>query len=275
VSLVLIEGIDRSGKSTLAGRLAQELDAAAVMHFSAPKAGALEEYVRPLLAYRPRRGATVLDRGHIGEAVWPEFFGREPRMDALERKWIELFMMSRGAVYVHADRDTPGLERAWAEAEEAGEPEPLDAGLIEAARVRYIEEMRDAGPPIVGYTHDRLDELAPLIAETARNQAGFAEPGLRISDEWIGNHRPAALLVARGAADVVHVPRPGDAPFAELMAVAGGRWRECAVCAAPRRARDLRDLWSYLGQPVVVWAGEDAEAAVFAADLPRDDDVPF
>jgi len=111
---VLIEGVDRTGKSTLAAEL-QRLTDADVHHFSAPVPGnnALQEYVEPFLDYRPGTDRhVVLDRGHIGELVWPRYFGRSSLIDPPTKAAIDGFLFQRGALLVSTWRDKDEIREA-------------------------------------------------------------------------------------------------------------------------------------------------------------------
>src|SRR4249920_1716146 len=113
--LIVIEGIDRTGKSTLATSLAVATGGD-IIHAAKPTKHPIDEYVGPLINYDPTDtsddNTLILDRWHIGELVWPGFFGRSSALDDAVFRWIEMFMKSRGAVYVWADRtDTD----AWIE----------------------------------------------------------------------------------------------------------------------------------------------------------------
>jgi hypothetical protein len=84
MSLIIIEGIDRSGKSTLAREF--ESQGYRYVHFSAPnskyyKSGYvgpsyLDEMVDFLVSLSGQN--VVLDRSHYGELVWPYVYGRNP-----------------------------------------------------------------------------------------------------------------------------------------------------------------------------------------------------
>jgi thymidylate kinase len=88
--IVLIEGVDGTGKSTLAHELHKHGSRRALLHAGPPRSLSIfNEYVQPLqIAYD---GWTVIcDRWHLGEAVWPTIFGRESMYDhGLSMNWVE------------------------------------------------------------------------------------------------------------------------------------------------------------------------------------------
>src|ERR687897_2440373 len=81
--LVILEGPDGAGKSTLSRELAASLRAAypadsiSEFHKGPPHHHPLVEYEQPLFHYRPGTGRHIIcDRWHVGEAVYPEVLGR-------------------------------------------------------------------------------------------------------------------------------------------------------------------------------------------------------
>lgn len=146
MALVYLEGVDHTGKSTLASelkRLFEERDPGhdtRVLHFGAPRSNALHEYMEPIVNYDHEREHLVLDRFHVGEAVWPKYFGRESRMTDIERFLIEQFLVSVGAVGVLAQRSDVGIRASFEAAADRGEPEPL--------RPEHI------GPAIADFEHE-------------------------------------------------------------------------------------------------------------------------
>src|SRR5262245_36173568 len=105
--LIILEGPDGTGKTSLAQRLAVQLavkyprDRVEVLHrgVPSPTSHPLDEYVLPLLDYGPNEGRHIVcDRWHWGEYVYPRALKRESRMDDAVFRYVELFLQSRGAV---------------------------------------------------------------------------------------------------------------------------------------------------------------------------------
>lgn len=72
---VIIEGPDACGKSTLAEKLVNKYG----MHYVHFPSADLDAHMNSLLSDN-----TVFDRFHIGELVYPEIYGREPKFNGLE-----------------------------------------------------------------------------------------------------------------------------------------------------------------------------------------------
>lgn len=181
--LFVVEGVDRTGKSTLCDRLEERCrhpddvfmpgHSVERLHFSAPQKDALEEYLAPIADYRPGANEdVVVDRHYLGELVWPEIFGREPRMTRLECSCIESFLKLRGALCVWAWRDPIDLEEACVD-------EPC------AGKARYAQELFDGGVSrsILRwrfYTHGDTIEDIVLGAKQAERDATWNFPSRRI-----------------------------------------------------------------------------------------------
>jgi hypothetical protein len=160
VALIYIEGVDHTGKSTLAGelkRLLKERDphhVVRVLHFGAPEADALHEYIGPILDYSHEAEHLVLDRFHVGEAVWPRYFGRESRMTEVERALIEQFLTSIGAVGVLAQRPEISVRASFEASAARGEPEPLAVEDIGPAISDFEREFHEVVlTPRLYYNH--------------------------------------------------------------------------------------------------------------------------
>jgi thymidylate kinase len=80
-AIIILEGLDGTGKSTLASRLYKSLSTPlAILHAGPPVATTLiREYVWPL-GIASNGYVVICDRWHLGERVWPEIFDRESLM---------------------------------------------------------------------------------------------------------------------------------------------------------------------------------------------------
>jgi thymidylate kinase len=108
--LIIVEGPDGVGKTTFVEGLHKYLEAREpwhsheVIHRGVPWDHPLDEYVEPLISYRPgRRQNVIADRWHVGEWVYPSIFGRKTQADRAVWYYIEMFLQSRGALTVYLD----------------------------------------------------------------------------------------------------------------------------------------------------------------------------
>lgn len=102
MALVLLEGLDRTGKSTVAAyfnKIGFE-----VIHLSAPPKGSTpDQYLNDMMELLQSAATKdlVLDRTHYGELVWPHIYGRKPLLD---EEAIEALREIEDAV---------GVQRIW------------------------------------------------------------------------------------------------------------------------------------------------------------------
>lgn len=82
MALVLLEGLDRTGKSTVAAYF--ETLGFEKVHLSAPAKGTTpDQYLQDMidLISSASNKDIVLDRTHYGELVWPQIYSRKPLLD--------------------------------------------------------------------------------------------------------------------------------------------------------------------------------------------------
>jgi hypothetical protein len=106
--LIVLEGTDGTGKSSLADRLAEGLDGSGyhnvdVWHRSAPTTHPLNDYV-------PGEGRhLILDRWHWGERVWPKIFDRKSDYDHEMFFHTEMLLQALGALVIRCTDDPEAI----------------------------------------------------------------------------------------------------------------------------------------------------------------------
>lgn len=104
--LIILEGVDGAGKSTLASAIKKEIekahpnDTVEYIHASQIKGTVYEEYVEPLDNYTPTSGRhIIIDRWHVGERIYGPLYRDSSGYDSSRGsyEWIELFLGSKGA----------------------------------------------------------------------------------------------------------------------------------------------------------------------------------
>lgn len=203
MSLIIVEGADGAGKSTLCEKISDEVrrrhpsDKVDVWRRGAPLPGvhAVNEYVTPLYGYRPWTGRHIIcDRWHVGEYVYPRVYDRNTSMTPGVYLYTELFLASRGAVVVYVtppvDVITRNLARRVAEGGPLGETPPLDvvshhfsaahkSSMLSTYRVSRAFDAR---------------EIACKVVDLAESTAAFST---RLSTycTYVGSTHPSVLLV--------------------------------------------------------------------------------
>lgn len=76
--IIIIDGPDGTGKTTLAEKFSKSLPNAAVIHWGAPTEDDwYSEYVEPVEAALRHYESIICDRGFFAEPMWARIFGRE------------------------------------------------------------------------------------------------------------------------------------------------------------------------------------------------------
>jgi thymidylate kinase len=108
--IILIEGTDGTGKTTLANAIAAKAGSrTAVFHAGPPENKAyLNEYILPL-TIATDGWTCICDRWHLGEPVWSEVFDRKPiltyeQLHIVEKR-LEAFDVLIATLYLTRDED--------------------------------------------------------------------------------------------------------------------------------------------------------------------------
>lgn len=106
--LVIIEGCDKSGKTTLAKKLSDKLKWP-ICHFSAPGDDPAEEYAK----FAKQQGDFICDRFFVGELVYGPLLRNKNSMSSLEIKTIERICRLNGNLLIHMDLDYSVIEKRF------------------------------------------------------------------------------------------------------------------------------------------------------------------
>lgn len=274
--LIILEGVDRSGKSTLAKMITDLLrrlhpaDRVELLRAGPPMKHPLDEYERPLFHYRPGSGHHIIcDRWHIGERVYPSVFGRKTALTNAGTSHIEAFLRSRGAllVYLHA---APSVLDARLDAERRATP---GSSLVDSAQLtvsRHIMDVEARASTLVRYEVDTtLDRDMTFRASNVIRVAETLERNvLQIAElrTYVGSENPHLLLLdnARHAARAAADPTPALMPYPAtsghflLSAIDPFASRSDFGLLNVNDVDDARRAWEILGEPPAVALGVDA-----------------
>lgn len=295
--MIVIEGPDCTAKSTLADRITEVIKRAepnadvTLFHRGPPSAHPLDEYVAPLLDYRPRTGRHVVcDRWHVGETIYPALFDRWTDMTEDVRWYVELFLRSRGALLVLCRAPDAFLVECGVARDE---PSRTVETLVAAAHGFNAYAARTALPlVVVDAIDDVLDApdddltVAERIVALANDEDWFTEH-LNPFTTYVGPPRPHLLLLGdrRGPAST-ELTHYGQWPAFVPRASTSGAWllstlliEELSVPThglltgnvGIANACDVDDpaaLWRALDEPEVVALGVNAHRALRRSHVP-------
>ncbi len=159
--IICIEGVDRSGKTTLVKEL--EKKGFKSIHFSSPdKKFSQPGYVGPTYAetlaelFVSLAGQNVvLDRSHYGESVWSQVYNRTPMLDHDD---IDMLRQLEGEDVRRILMHDPDINSHWARCVE--NKEPLTQVQFAQARQKFYMMGE-----IYGFEVKTLNDIPQLIAE--------------------------------------------------------------------------------------------------------------
>jgi hypothetical protein len=155
--IIVIEGVDRTGKTTLARDLAEMIDGT-YMHWGAPEhANWYDEYLAPLEGHDDDH--LVIDRHYLGELIWPRILGRDAILSETQADFVAHHLVSLGAVGVLATRDPADLELACLD-------EPC-VGRASEAQGAFLSAAQHSPLPFIHYQHGDRDRVIDVL-ELAR-----------------------------------------------------------------------------------------------------------
>lgn len=196
--LILCEGPDGSGKTTLVAELADALRTTYPTHLvevrrcgvPPPDSHPLDLYATPLLSYRPGSGHHVIyDRLHVGEWVYPAVLGRPTRADEPSWRWLDLLLASRGALLVHGVADVATLvTNVVRRGDDLVSPEQLAA-----VATGYAERLLLSRLPRFDHRLGDAFAVAEIIARA--RQTEYVVRHLTPFVTYAGPARPAYLLL--------------------------------------------------------------------------------
>lgn len=245
--LVIVEGIDATGKTTLARTIASAA-VATYKHSSAPTREPIDEYADESFRVGDR---VVFDRWHWGERVWPSVFGRSSNFTSAQFAYTERFLESRGAIVVHATTDDLHATRDRIVAR--GEDAP-SINELAMWRSKFDDVARQSRLKFCTHSVEQPAVMLPLFV-AAKRRANRAADLLRISPEYVGSLNPDVLYVC----DEMLTPRTPEGAY---LWAALGSTANIGVTTTP-----VPDFWELLGKPRIVAIGNKSAAQLATCGL--------
>lgn len=209
--LIICEGVDGSGKSTLVDELKRRLPKARVLHRGPPQRDPLEEYELDLQDYQPGTGQHVIcDRWHVGEMIYGPLYRGESKLKGSGAWHIEALLQSRGAVLVHLDLDLRDVQRRLAKRGE----DYLQAEHVEHVHREYKRLFRQTPVRTLTFSEQLTRENVDHILEVGAHYECKATP-LAAFTTYVGPTSPTILALGEKRG-------PTDQRFTTAFAPLGG-----------------------------------------------------
>lgn len=201
--LIVVEGCDGVGKTTLAEALVERLGRGAELrHLGPPVRHPLEECVLDLDDYRPGVGRhVVVDRLHLGELIYGPIYRGESRLGRIDgpgHRWVDAWLRSVGALVVHVDAE---LETVLARIDVRGDDyvkvEHLERILNEyrhAFRVSTTTRRATQWPPTPDTPSEAEAAVEGLVQVAAMLEKKAARSPLA-GHRFVGDPTPEVILV--------------------------------------------------------------------------------
>lgn len=264
MSLIVLEGVDGVGKTTLVERLADMLDEDVVIkHCGPPKGDILKEYEWTLATqYRPFDVDMVCDRWHVGERVYGPLLRGASKLTPAMVQHIEMFLQSRGAMrlIIDAPLDTV-IARFTKRGDDLVTPEQITAiwDWYRDYAVKYDWAVIDSN-----ITDQHLRQIIEN-AQYLEKQASVLE----LWPSYVGPRWPRYLFLgdARNGNDAAHGRPRYPSAFVPYKDTSGHfllkALEEAGVPRSYGVANACEDklvtaLWTTLGKPLVVTLGHNA-----------------
>lgn len=277
--LIILEGADGTGKSTVAQELANVLGAK-VLHRGPPGQDVITEYARDIQWYRPGQGTHVVcDRWHLGELIYGPLLRGSSAFTRESLAHVEKVLQTRGALLVVLDGDAAEIRgRLRRRGDDLVREDQID-GILAAYRdvktrlprynargqspaavaehaARFAAHL-DAGTELLGAFSTYVGSMYPdyLLVGEQRNGPPYPDqaaltPGPATSGRYLYEALPDAILDGCGFVNALEddvaalLPILRDPPVCALGVKAADRLREAGVrCSSAPHPQYVRRFY--------------------------------
>lgn len=264
---VALEGVDGSGKTTLAKAVKTEIerlfpgDTVEILHRRQLTRPPMDEYEYDVEDYRPGTGRHVIaDRWHHGEMIYgPLYRGKSALTTAMFRH-IELFCLSRGIRVWHVTQPLPRIAVRLAERGD----DYLQSHHVEHVMNEYYR-VSDMAATVASTLVPPEGDLTSTVTELIKHAQYYEnfDADLNAFPSYIGRRTPAVLLLGekRGGkppypTQTAFLPVGGNSGSFLLEALPDPFWKRTGVANALEE--DVASLIDVLAGPMVVALGKAA-----------------
>lgn len=254
--IILLEGPDGAGKTTLAQELVVDLTSrdrdVRLIRRGPIQADVFTEYLRPLddLIGKPAGTIWILDRWHVGELIYGPILRGKSELTKFQSAYLEMVLQTFGCHFMHITASSETLEARW---------DVRPDGLIKR------EWLYDIWEQYHNYVAVRSHWKTWSDGYERPFEVYFPSP---MPGTYIGPARPAVLLLGdrrnRGDYSWPFVPAKstsGHWLMRALLDADVSYMNVGLVNASELGAMELELIWYQLGQPPVVPLGQHAKSA--------------
>jgi thymidylate kinase len=261
--LIIIEGVDGAGKSTLSNDISDALPLnhfVEQLHRGVPEDHPLDEYELPFLDYVPGTNHHIIcDRWHLGTDVYGPVMRNDQGLPLLTRWHMNAYFKAKGALLVYAEMPVQPL---MARLQERGDDYlPFDKveDIIRLYWVAIEKSPLDKMHSLTGVHNTDAVIARGQSAEQEAIQSGSIR-------SYVGPRRPQYLFVGESPTPIAFMPYEGTESakiVSRALAIVGH-----STCGFIDCRDDLARVWDALYNPQVITIDDAATQACYRANVP-------
>lgn len=187
---IIIEGCDKTGKTTLANRLSEMLEMP-IKKFSAPTGDPFPEYMKFLIDTKQPH---IIDRFYLGENVYGPLKRGASQLDFRRNRIIEMTCKLLGTFNILADGDVETIAEAFEKEKETFVTAEEIPQIVQGFRKQVVDSMLIWNRYKI--SEDSLDQMLGLAEEWKEGNEEFMSMRLKFMDyRTIGDIFNAQVLV--------------------------------------------------------------------------------
>lgn len=267
--LIIVEGADGVGKTTLVEALQAQVKNVEVLHRGPIKRPPLEEYEYDLDHYRPGSGLDIIcDRWHWGEMIYGPLLRGESKLHEAQADHVDRYLTACGALIIYVTgRSDVVRKRMRARGDDLVRDDQVAYLLMQyelmfqRRRILSVVEKYDTTTESIA----AVKTFAQQMALRARINERHARDTSGMFGTYVGPTRPTWLLLGDRRNRPTPVA-PHRSAFVPYVGTSGLFLSEALRHAAIHQSvgiansaeENLQELWYALGYPGVVALGNNA-----------------
>lgn len=257
--LIVLEGVDGAGKSTLTDRILAQNSTALRLHSGPLKEDPFRAYEWRLRDYEPDSSQIVVaDRWHVGELIYGPLYRNGSKLTRAGARHVEMYLDKLGAhkLVVTSDIGTI-MHRLRTRGED----------FLQDNHVGLVWDFYNEYAYREGWTLVGSDEIIHHITNEARRRRAEARRLWKF-ETYVGPAHPRHLILGdehgapqhgRPAFKTAYVPYMDSPGYYLIESLEDAGLKNYGIANACEE--NVEELWHSLGRPNVVCLGEKAERA--------------